>query len=108
MLHLNLNVHCGIGVGTITGIHLGDDITNNNNNRCEYLILGNPIVQVSHAGHKANLGEVVASRAAVDVLVAAGVLPEYVLLLVLVIIFIRMMLLVLMMMMMMMMMMIIV
>ena len=36
-----LNVHCGVGFGLITGVHVGD-----NEKRREYLIMGEPINQV--------------------------------------------------------------
>ena len=66
---LKLNVHCGIGVGRITGIHVGDS-----HSRREYLVLGHPISQVSRAEHVAKLDEVVASQEAVNVLVKAKML----------------------------------
>jgi len=37
-----LNVHCGVGFGKLIGVHVGDD-----EKRREYLILGDPINQVS-------------------------------------------------------------
>ena len=37
-----LNVHCGVGFGKLTGVHVGDD-----EKRREYLILGDPTNQVS-------------------------------------------------------------
>ena len=51
-----LNVHCGIGVGELVGMHLGDDEV-----RREYLFLGDPISQVAKAADGALLGEVAAS-----------------------------------------------
>lgn len=58
-----LNVHCGLGAGTIIGIHVGD-----NEYRREYLIVGDPINQISDACGHAALGELVASREALDLL----------------------------------------
>ena len=51
-----LNVHCGLGVGDIVGLHLGDHET-----RREYVVLGDPIDQVADAEGAADLGEVAAS-----------------------------------------------
>lgn len=51
-----LNVHCGLGVGEIVGLHLGD-----HEHRREYIILGDPIDQVAEAEGAAELGEVAAS-----------------------------------------------
>ena len=58
-----LNVKCAIGAGHIVGIHVGDDIL-----RREYLILGEPIDQVSKAERVASHGEVFASPEAVKYL----------------------------------------
>jgi class 3 adenylate cyclase len=38
-----LRVHCGLGAGTVAAIHVGNDTT-----RREFLVVGNPIDQVSH------------------------------------------------------------
>jgi len=57
-----LNVHCGVGLGEISGLHVGDKT------RREYLILGKPIDQVSQAEGVAKLGELVASFEAVKAL----------------------------------------
>ena len=62
-----LDVKCGVGVGRIVGIHVGDDIS-----RREYLILGDPIDQVAKAESAANHGEAFASPEAVEVLAKAG------------------------------------
>ena len=51
-----LNVHCGLGVGELVGIHVGND-----DFRREYLFLGDPIAQISQADLAASLGEVAAS-----------------------------------------------
>jgi class 3 adenylate cyclase len=51
-----LNVHCGLGVGEIVGLHLGDHET-----RREFIVLGDPIDQVTEAEGAADLGEVAAS-----------------------------------------------
>jgi class 3 adenylate cyclase len=58
-----LNVKCGIGVGRIVGVHVGD-----NTKRREYLILGDPIDQVAAAEGAATNGEVFASPEAVEIL----------------------------------------
>lgn len=51
-----LNVHCGLGLGELVGLHLGDHET-----RREYVVLGDPIDQVAEAEGAADLGEVAAS-----------------------------------------------
>jgi class 3 adenylate cyclase len=51
-----LNVHCGLGVGEMIGIHVGDSA-----HRREYLYVGNPIKQATDACSRASLGEVVVS-----------------------------------------------
>lgn len=51
-----LNVHCGLGVGQIVGVHVGDCVS-----RREYVILGDPIDQVCTAVNAATLGEVATS-----------------------------------------------
>ena len=58
-----LNVHCGVGAGEMAGVHVGNEY-----NRREYLILGEPIDQVSEACDSANLGEIRASAAAISYL----------------------------------------
>jgi class 3 adenylate cyclase/tetratricopeptide (TPR) repeat protein len=64
-----LNVHCGIGVGTLVGLHVGDHLKTADSllaeNRREYLFLGDPIDQVSKATDVATDGEVLASPEAV-------------------------------------------
>jgi class 3 adenylate cyclase len=50
-----LNVHCGIGVGTLVGFHAGDDT------RREYMLLGDPISQAAEGIALGQGGEVVAS-----------------------------------------------
>ena len=56
-----LNVHCGLGVGEMAGVHVGNEYS-----RREYLILGEPIDQVSEACDSAKLGELRASAAAIS------------------------------------------
>lgn len=51
-----LNVHCGLGMGQIIGVHVGDYEA-----RREYVILGDPIDQVCQAVDAATLGEVAIS-----------------------------------------------
>ena len=58
-----LNVKCGIGVGRIKGVHVGDNAT-----RREYLILGDPIDQVAAAEGAATSGQVLASPEALSAL----------------------------------------
>ncbi len=58
-----LNVHCGIGVGDMSGLHVGDDSV-----RREYLVLGDTIDQVAEACDSAQLGEIRASAEALHYL----------------------------------------
>jgi len=58
-----LNVHCGIGVGKIIGVHIGDHTSNR-----EFIILGDPIDQVAKAEGLAALGELVASPEVLNIL----------------------------------------
>ena len=58
-----LNVHCGIGAGKMAGIHVGTDT-----NRREFLVLGDPIDQVAEACDSAEMGEIRASREALEYL----------------------------------------
>eukprot|EP00804_Cyclotella_cryptica_P026046 CCRYP_019305-RA/>CCRYP_019305-RA protein AED:0.20 eAED:0.20 QI:0/0/0/1/0.8/0.72/11/0/1168 len=58
-----LNVKCGVGVGKIVGVHVGNDA-----GRREYLILGSPIDQVASAEEAATTGKVFASPEALAVL----------------------------------------
>lgn len=58
-----LNVHCGLGIGEMAGLHIGD-----NENRREYMYLGNPIKQTAHACEFAKLGEAAASREFCEIL----------------------------------------
>lgn len=51
-----LNVHCGLGVGEMIGMHVGDST-----HRREYLYVGDPIKQATDACSDASLGEVVVS-----------------------------------------------
>lgn len=62
-----LNVKCGIGVGRLAGVHVGDDIS-----RREYIILGDPIDQVAKAEVAASHGEVFASPEAIEFLAKVG------------------------------------
>jgi len=54
-----LNMHCGLGVGEMVGVHVG-----NNYSRREYLVFGDPIDQVAEACDSAKLGEIRASESA--------------------------------------------
>lgn len=58
----DLNVYCGIGFGPMIGIHVGDD------ERKEYLLLGNPLKQVGACIEVASAGEVVISSKALEAL----------------------------------------
>lgn len=66
-----LNVKCGIGKGRVVGVHVGDD-----SSRREYLILGDPIDQVTAAERMASSGEVFASPEAFEVLSRAATLTQ--------------------------------
>lgn len=59
----SLNVHCGLGVGELKSVHVG-----NYHSRRELLIIGDPINQVSKAEEVASLGEIVASPEATSLL----------------------------------------
>jgi hypothetical protein len=58
----SLNVHCGVGVGNLFALHVGNEM------RRENLILGDPIDQVAEAEACAEHGEVVASFESLGVL----------------------------------------
>ena len=64
-----LNVHCGVGVGSLVGLHVGDYKEGEEEDavelRREFLLLGEPIDQVSQAADKASDGEVYASPEAI-------------------------------------------
>jgi class 3 adenylate cyclase len=64
-----LNVHCGIGVGNLVGLHVGDCKEGPEEGsvelRREFLFLGDPIDQVARAADVAKDGEVVASPEAI-------------------------------------------
>lgn len=62
-----LNVRCGLGVGHMAGVHVGDNIS-----RREFLILGDPIDQVAAAEAAARHGEVFASPETISVLAKIG------------------------------------
>ncbi len=62
-----LNVKCGVGVGRLAGVHIGDYIS-----RREYIILGDPIDQVAKAEKAASHGEVFASPEAIGYLAKVG------------------------------------
>lgn len=72
-----LNVHCGVGVGTLVGLHVGDELQRGENMaRREFLFLGDPIDQVAAAADAAKDGEVYASPEAVDLLKETCRLPR--------------------------------
>ncbi|KAL7495786.1 hypothetical protein ACHAWT_004250 [Skeletonema menzelii] len=62
-----LNVKCGVGVGHMAGVHVGDSIS-----RREFLMLGDPIEQVALAEAAASHGEVFASPDAISYLAKMG------------------------------------
>lgn len=61
----NLDIHCGLGVGNMIGLHVGDC-----RSRREYLYIGDTIDQATQACTKAKLGEAIASEAFYKILVA--------------------------------------
>lgn len=67
-----LNLHCGVGCGKMVGLHVGDYKEGQEEDgvelRREFLILGDPIDQVSVAGDMAKNGEVYASPQALAAL----------------------------------------
>lgn len=69
----HLNVHCGLGIGEMAGLHIGDNET-----RREYMYLGNPIKQTASACDFAQLGEAAASREFCQVLSESDVFkPDF-------------------------------
>jgi class 3 adenylate cyclase len=66
-----LDVHCGVGVGEMAGVHIGDDRL-----RREYVYIGNPIAQATKACNVAKKGQVVVSRKVFNVLSWSGVIAE--------------------------------
>jgi class 3 adenylate cyclase len=74
-----LNVHCGLGCGSLVGLHVGDSTHSEEyfpESRREFLFLGDPINQVSAAEGRAAKGEVYASPEAVRVLKMTCDLPS--------------------------------
>jgi class 3 adenylate cyclase/tetratricopeptide (TPR) repeat protein len=74
-----LNVHCGIGCGSLVGLHVGDTINSEDpllETRREFLFLGKPIDQVSLAVRKASPGEVFASPEVIRELKKTCIIPE--------------------------------
>lgn len=69
-----LNVHCGLGVGQIIGVHVGDY-----GSRREFVILGDPIDQVCAAVNAATLGEAAVSPQALVTLAKSCVIDKAVL-----------------------------
>jgi class 3 adenylate cyclase len=53
-----LNVHCGVGVGDVAGVHVGDD-----EYRREFLLVGEPIDQVYHFQNNPRASNVISSAA---------------------------------------------
>jgi class 3 adenylate cyclase len=68
-----LDVHCGVGVGEMAGVHIGDDRLHR-----EYVYIGNPIAQATKVCNIAKKGQVVISRKVftVNVLSWSGVIAE--------------------------------
>jgi class 3 adenylate cyclase len=64
-----LNIHCGLGVGSMAGIHIGDS-----KDRREYIYLGDPINQATQACHIASLGQAAASREFLNLLASLGLI----------------------------------
>ena len=76
-----LDVHCGLGVGPLTGLHVGNVGATLGGplqveNRREYLFLGSPIDQVAKAEEIAQKGELVASPEAIEMLSHTCSLPD--------------------------------
>jgi len=67
----HLNIHCGLAVGEMAGIHVGDS-----KRRREYVYVGNPIRKASRACDQASLGQVVASRKVYNVLSWSGIIDQ--------------------------------
>lgn len=66
-----LTVHCGLGVGEMAGVHVGDsDI------RREYVYLGDPIEQAAKACDLAKHSEVKASKRFVDILCSSKAIRQ--------------------------------
>jgi class 3 adenylate cyclase len=63
LVSVHSNVHCGLGVGEIVGIHLGASRSIR-----KHIVLGDPLDQVSEASRSAKLGEVLSSPDAFEVL----------------------------------------
>jgi len=61
---VTLNVHCGLGVGSLVGLHVDDDKCT----RRQFLVLGEVIDQVAEAEATASHGEIVASVQAIELL----------------------------------------
>eukprot|EP00002_Diphylleia_rotans_P031331 TRINITY_DN6508_c0_g1_i5.p1 TRINITY_DN6508_c0_g1~~TRINITY_DN6508_c0_g1_i5.p1 ORF type:complete len:1718 (+),score=341.66 TRINITY_DN6508_c0_g1_i5:58-5211(+) len=53
---IELQVHIGLGAGTVVGMHVGGV-----NDRCEYVIGGEPLQQITGSEHLAKAGEIVVS-----------------------------------------------
>ena len=72
-----LNVHCGVGVGHLVGLHVGDYKDGQEEDaielRREFLLLGEPIDQVAKAADMAADGEVYASP---DALLSLGLVCD--------------------------------
>ena len=66
-----LNIHCGLGVGDMAGIHVGDSTY-----RREYLYVGDAISQATEACDNAALGEVVVSKGFERVLAESGAITQ--------------------------------
>jgi hypothetical protein len=74
-----LNVHCGVGCGSLVGLHVGDTVGSEDQlleTRREFLFLGDPIDQVSRAEGKASQGEVFASSEVIQVLKQTCQIPS--------------------------------
>ena len=74
-----LNVHCGVGCGSLVGLHVGDTVSAEDQlleTRREFLFLGDPIDQVSLAEANASEGEVFASPQVIQVLNQTCYIPE--------------------------------
>ncbi|GKY98856.1 hypothetical protein MPSEU_000841600 [Mayamaea pseudoterrestris] len=67
----HLNVHCGLGIGSMAGIHIGDSA-----NRREYVYLGDPIQQATNSCNDATFGQAVASKQFIKELLKLGMIES--------------------------------
>jgi class 3 adenylate cyclase len=66
-----LNIHCGLGVGSMAGIHIGDSLI-----RREYVYVGDPIRQATSTCNEATFGQALASTPFLEELLCLGMIDE--------------------------------